>query len=154
MTLLRKYVFFHFLRFTDFERAVTLLLVKIFLNFKNCSKAMSKLFLKPFINFFFPLSLHAQNTVWIRVSCPIFAVALWCNREYWGWGGCEEAAFSIVYMPILGMVWKELLLLDYSCKERYPPQAAEGRKAQFGLGFSALMPNKMRHIYRQGTIQP
>jgi hypothetical protein len=52
MTLLRKYVFFYFPGFTDFERAVTLLLVKIFLNFKNCKEAMSKLFLKPFINFF------------------------------------------------------------------------------------------------------
>jgi hypothetical protein len=52
MTLLRKYVFFHFPGFTDVERAVTLLIIKIFLNFKNGKKAMSKLFLKPLINFF------------------------------------------------------------------------------------------------------
>jgi hypothetical protein len=39
-TLLRKYVFFHFHGFTDFERALTLLLVKIFLNFENGKKAM------------------------------------------------------------------------------------------------------------------
>ncbi len=52
MTLLRKNVFFHFPGFTDFERAVTLLIIKIFLNFKNGEKAMSKLFLKPFITFF------------------------------------------------------------------------------------------------------
>ncbi len=44
MTLLRKYVFFNFPSFTDFERAVTLLLVKIILNFKNGKKAVSKLF--------------------------------------------------------------------------------------------------------------
>ena len=63
MTLLRKYVFVHFPGFTDFERAVTLLIIKIFLNFQNGKKAMSKLFLKPFINFFVQLSLHAQNAV-------------------------------------------------------------------------------------------
>ncbi len=44
-TLLRNYVFFHFPSLNDFERAVTLLLVKDFLNFKNGKKAMSKLFL-------------------------------------------------------------------------------------------------------------
>ncbi len=41
-----------FERERDFQRAVTLLLVKIFLNLKNGEKAMSKLFLKPLINFF------------------------------------------------------------------------------------------------------
>jgi hypothetical protein len=35
LTKLRKYVFCHFPNFTDFERAVTLLLVKIILNFKT-----------------------------------------------------------------------------------------------------------------------
>jgi hypothetical protein len=48
MTLLRKYVFFHFPGFTDFERAVTLLLVKIFLILKTVKKnlvqALSKTF--------------------------------------------------------------------------------------------------------------
>jgi hypothetical protein len=48
----KEVCFFHFPGFTDFERAVTLYLVKIFLNFKNGKKAMSKLFLKPLINFF------------------------------------------------------------------------------------------------------
>jgi hypothetical protein len=38
--------FFHYPSFTDFERAVTLLLAKLILNFKNGKKAMSKLFLK------------------------------------------------------------------------------------------------------------
>ncbi len=42
----------NFPSFTDFERAVTLLLVKIILDFKNGNKAMAKLFLKPFIHFF------------------------------------------------------------------------------------------------------
>jgi hypothetical protein len=39
--------------FTDFERAKTLLLVKIFLNSENGIKAHSKLFLKLTINFLF-----------------------------------------------------------------------------------------------------
>jgi hypothetical protein len=94
MTLLRKYIFFHFPSFTDFERAVTLLLVKVILNFKNGSKAMSKLFLKPLIAFFVQWSLHAQNAVWMRVQSPIFAAALCSNREYLGgWGRCEGPAF-------------------------------------------------------------
>ncbi len=49
MTLLRKYVFFP--DFTDFERAVTLLLVKIILNFKNYKKPWKALF-KTFDKFF------------------------------------------------------------------------------------------------------
>ncbi len=79
-------MFFNFPVFTDFERAVTLLLVKIFLNFENGKKAMSKVFLKPLINFLIQWSLHAQKTVWIRVPRPIFAVALCSNREYLGGG--------------------------------------------------------------------
>jgi hypothetical protein len=38
-------------------------------------------------------------------------------------------------------VQKESLLLAHSCEERYSRQVAEGQKAQFGLGFSALMPH-------------
>ncbi len=44
---------FHFPGFTDFERAINLLLVKIFLNFTDGKKDMSKLFLKPIINLLF-----------------------------------------------------------------------------------------------------
>jgi hypothetical protein len=94
MTLLRKYVL-PFSGFTDFEIAVTLLLVKIILNFYNGKKATFKLFLQPLINFFIQWSLNAQNAVWMGVPHPIFAWALWCNREYLGWGGggeCEEPA--------------------------------------------------------------
>ncbi len=61
MTLLRKYVFLNFPSFTDFERPVTLLLVKIILNFKNRKKAVSKFFLNSLINFFVQGSLHAEN---------------------------------------------------------------------------------------------
>jgi hypothetical protein len=43
-------MFFIFTGFTDFERAVTWWLVKIFFNFENGKKAMSKLFIKPLIN--------------------------------------------------------------------------------------------------------
>jgi hypothetical protein len=63
MTLLRKCVFLNFPSFTDFERPVTLLLVKIILNFKNGKKAVSKLFLISLINFFVQGSLHVQNAV-------------------------------------------------------------------------------------------
>jgi hypothetical protein len=48
--------FFHFAVFTDFERAVTLFLVKIILNFKNCkslAQALSKTFYKIFWSFIF-----------------------------------------------------------------------------------------------------
>ncbi len=84
--------FFHFPSFTDFERAVTLSLVRIFLNFKNGKKshvqAVSKIFNKLFL--------------WMKSSCPKhhvnmstvpdFAAALWCNREYLG-RRCERPAF-------------------------------------------------------------
>jgi hypothetical protein len=53
---------------------------------------MSKLFLKNCIYFFIQWSLHAQNAVWIRVLRPIFAAALFSNREYLG-GECGESAF-------------------------------------------------------------
>jgi hypothetical protein len=43
---------FYFPGFTDFQRALTLLLVKIMLNFEIDKKAMYKLFLKILINFF------------------------------------------------------------------------------------------------------
>ncbi len=46
----KKVCFFPFPSFTDFERAVTLLLLKIILNFKNDIKALSKLFIKSLIN--------------------------------------------------------------------------------------------------------
>ncbi len=75
----------------------------------------------------------------MRVSHPIFASALLCNREYLGGGDVRNQLSSTVYMPILEVVQKELLLLAHSCGERYSPQAAEARKAQFDLGFSALM---------------
>ncbi len=69
---------------------------------------------------------------------PLLCVAT--ENIWWGGGGeCEEVAFSTVYMPIEGVVQKEGLLEAHSCEERYSRQAAEGQKAQFGLGFSALM---------------
>ncbi len=49
----KEVCFFNFPGFTDFQRAVTLLLMKIILNFKNGKKAMYKLFLKCFIVFSF-----------------------------------------------------------------------------------------------------
>ncbi len=49
----KEVCFFNFPSFTDFERPVTLLLVKIILNFKNSKKAVSKLFLNSLINFYF-----------------------------------------------------------------------------------------------------
>ncbi len=64
---------------------------------------MFKLFQKSLLNFFIPWSLHAQNTVWIRVPCPIFVVALCSNIEYWG-GGCEESAF-LNTIPATAFFW-------------------------------------------------
>jgi hypothetical protein len=94
-------MFVNFPSFTDFERAVALLLVKIILNFKNGKKAVSKLFLNFLINFFVQGSLHAQNAVRMRVPRPIFAAALCSYREYLGGGGrCSGPAFLNSLHPL------------------------------------------------------
>jgi hypothetical protein len=63
---------------------------------------------------------------------------------------CEDAAFSTVYMPIKGVEQKESLLLAHRCENRYSLQAAESQKAQFCLGWSALMPHTLNCRIEKG----
>ncbi len=81
------------------------------------------------------------------ITAPIFAAALCGNREYLVGGGVWGSSFlnslhAHIRIRTKGeSVQKESLLLAHSCEERYSRQAAEGQKAQFGLGFTALMPH-------------
>jgi hypothetical protein len=78
----------------------------------------------------------------VNASHPIFAAALWCNREYLGGGGgsVRNQLSSTVYMPIYGRSGTKGSSA-IGPTERYSRQAAEVRKAQFPLDFSALMPH-------------
>jgi hypothetical protein len=85
--------FFYFPGFTDFERAVTLLVVKIFLNFKNGKKAMSKLFLKPLINFLFNEVFMPKTPCDYKYHSRFLPRLCVATENIWGGGGCEESAF-------------------------------------------------------------
>jgi hypothetical protein len=58
----KEVCFFHFHGFIDFERAVALLLVEIFLNFENGKKHVQAV-PKTYNNHLFQVSFHAQNAV-------------------------------------------------------------------------------------------
>ncbi len=94
-------MFFHFPGFSDFERAVTLLLVKMFLNFKNVRKAMSKLFPKPLLKFLFNEVFMPKTPCEYKYRAR-FAAALCSNREYLGGGrSVRNQLSSTPYLPRL-----------------------------------------------------
>ncbi len=79
---------------------------------------------------------HEYRTRFLPRLC-VATENIWWGGKVWGSSFLNSLHAHIRSAP---------LLLAHSCEEKYSLQAAEGQKAQFGLGFSALMPHGEHYL--------